>query len=166
MFALTEPELAKRETTVRSEIGHENYEVFLIDADSGVGRKSTKYGTRRRRVTHAAKFDGLPVFNNDGSVMMWTSQRGADKSSQVWIADFVVSLDREDAKEQAAAEPKDAKPEQLQVQDPATGLYFLYDPATHELSVYNPETHKVRKAEDSEIETAMRLFKELEEGGE
>jgi len=147
-----------------SEMGHDNYEVFLIDADSGADGGSTKYGTRRRRVTYAAKFDGLPVFNHDGSLLMWTSQRGADKSSQVWIADFVMPLDREDAQEQVA-EPKNAKPEQLQVQDPETGLYFLYNPATHELTVYNPETHEVRKAEGPEIEKAMGLFKELESKG-
>ena len=53
--------------------------------------------TAGRRITHAAKFDGLPVFNADGSRMMWTSQRGADQSSQVWLADFVLELDGDPA---------------------------------------------------------------------
>ncbi|MCA9047016.1 MAG: PD40 domain-containing protein, partial [Planctomycetaceae bacterium] len=39
-----------------SELGHDNYEVFLIDADAGGDGRSTKYGTRRRRVTAAARF--------------------------------------------------------------------------------------------------------------
>ena len=99
-------------------------------------------------------------------MMMWTSQRGADKSSQVWIADFVMPLDRGDeAMVEAAHEPKDARPEQLQVQDPDTGLYFLYDPATHELTVYDPETHVQRKPEGDESERAMKLFRKAEGGG-
>ena len=77
----------------------------------------------------------------------------------------MLPLDRGSEAQDTAAEPKDAKPEQLQVQDPDTGLYFIYDLAKHELSVYDPETHKVRKAEESEVEKAMRLFKEQEEGG-
>ena len=146
-----------------SEIAHENYEVFVVDADPGTSSRPAKYGTRRRRITHADKFDGLPVFNADGSRMMWTSQRSADRSSQVWIADFVMALDREDATALAPAEPKDASPERLQVRDPETGLYFLYDPVTHELTVYNPDTHEVRTAEDKdEIERAMELFRARE----
>jgi hypothetical protein len=145
-----------------SEMGHENYEVFVIDADAGLGR-TTKYGTRRRRVTYAAKFDGLPVFNADGSKMMWTSQRGADRSSQVWIADFVMPLDRDDPAELAATEPKEAGPERLQVQDPDTGLYYLYDPSTHELTVYDMQTHEVRPAEPDEAQRAMELFRAHED---
>ena len=79
-----------------SEIGHHNYEVFLLDADPGdlEGSNGTiKYGTRRRRITHSAKADVLPTFNADGSVMIWTSQRGADGESQLWVADFVIELD-------------------------------------------------------------------------
>lgn len=147
-----------------SEMGHDNYEVFLIDADAGTDGGPAKYGTRRRRITYAAKFDGLPVFNNDGSLMMWTAQRGADQSSQVWIADFLLPLDEQQVDAQASVEPKDAKPEQLQVEDPETGLYFLYETATHELSVYDPKTHKVRKAKEGEVEKAMRLFREQEKG--
>ena len=145
-----------------SEMGHDNYEVFVIDADSGAESGTTKYGTRRRRITHAAKFDGLPVFDSAGARMMWTSQRGADGSSQVWLADFLMPLDRveDPVVSEAAAEPAGARPERLQVQDPDTGLYFLYDPTTHELSVYDPETHQVREAEEGEIERAMALFRE------
>lgn len=65
-----------------------NYEVFAIDA-----RAVTK-NPKRLRLTYADGFDGLPVFNADGSYMMWTSQRGAAlsaderPSSQVWVARF------------------------------------------------------------------------------
>ena len=149
-----------------SEMGHDNYEVFVVDADPGTEGGTTKYGTRRRRVTHAPRFDGLPAFTADGRRMMWTSQRGEGGTSQVWIADFVMPLDRmDDGVADTGPEPADARPERLQVQDPDTGLYFLYDPATHELSVYNPETHEVRRAKEGEIERAMALFREQEKAG-
>lgn len=151
-----------------SEMGHDNYEVFVIDADPGQGGTTTKYGTRRRRVTSAAKFDGLPVFNADGSRMMWTSQRGADRSSQVWIADFVMALDRggeSSSEADALVEAESgAAPERLQVQDPDTGLYYIYDQAEHELSVYDVKTHVVREATEDEVAKAMKLF-EAQRGG-
>lgn len=142
-----------------SEIGHENYEVFVIDADAAYEGGSTRYGTRRRRVTYADKFDGLPVFNRDASVMMWTSQRSADRTSQVWAAEFIMPLDRHDQVAEAPAEKKGARPEQLQAKDPETGMIFLYDPSTHELTVYNPTTHKVRAATSEETTKAMQLFR-------
>ena len=145
-----------------SELGHENYEVFLIDADSGIQGGTTKYGTRRRRVTHADGFDGLPVFDGRGARLMWTSQRAADGSSQVWLADFVMPLElgaeaTADAADDAS-EPAGARPERLQVEDPDTGLIFLYDLATHQLTVYDPKTHVARDAEGAEIQRAMELF--------
>ena len=143
-----------------SELGHENYEVFLIDADSGAESGTTKYGSRRVRVTHAPRFDGLPVFDASGQRMMWTSQRGADGSSQVWIADFVLPLEpgTEPVQAEGAPEEAGANPERLQVLDPDTGLYFVYDMSTHELQVYDPKTHVARKAEGAEIQRAMALF--------
>lgn len=65
-----------------------NYEVFAIDA-----RITTEH-PKKMRLTFAEGFDGLPVFNADGSLMMWTSQRGAPTkpgerpSSQIWLAKF------------------------------------------------------------------------------
>ncbi|RMH14056.1 MAG: hypothetical protein D6695_02310 [Planctomycetota bacterium] len=65
-----------------------NYEVFAIDA-----RLTTDPPTRMR-LTYAEGFDGLPVFNSDGSIMMWTSQRagptrpGERPTSQIWMAKF------------------------------------------------------------------------------
>lgn len=71
-----------------SQVSHGNYEVFAIpfDADNPEERHEPI------RITHAAGFDGLPVFSNDGEYMMWTAQRGDDRSpdgkasSQLWIA--------------------------------------------------------------------------------
>jgi len=146
-----------------SELGHENYEVFLVDADAGGAGSPAKYGTRRRRLTDAAGFDGLPVFNRDGTRMMWTAQRSADRSSQVWLADFVLPLDGDDGgqvEDVVESEPAE-RPERLQVQDPETGLYFLYDPATHELSVYDIDTHQVRtELTEAETKRAMELFRQ------
>ncbi len=78
-----------------SEVGHHNYEVFIIDADPGDREGSTgtiKYGTRARRITHADGFDGLPVFDAQGKWMMWTSQRSEDRTSQLWVAEFVMPV--------------------------------------------------------------------------
>jgi Tol biopolymer transport system component len=59
--------------------GHGNYELYLMDVDTG----------SEERITYAEGFDGLPVFSADGKKMMWTSKgRPADKTSQLFIADF------------------------------------------------------------------------------
>jgi len=65
-----------------SEVSHTNYEVFAIgfDESSPTSKQSPT------RVTYADGFDGLPVFNNAGTHMMWTAQRGPDRTSQLWIA--------------------------------------------------------------------------------
>ncbi|MAB80501.1 MAG: hypothetical protein CMJ89_14200 [Planctomycetes bacterium] len=149
-----------------SQMGHENYEVFVVDADPGTDGGPTKYGTRRRRITHAEKFDGLPVFNNDASRMMWTCQRDAEGTSQVWLADFVMPLEQAGeasetvAQEEVSEEAEEADEEPSQVQDPDTGLYFLYDKAKREVSIYDPKTHTVRRdLSKEEIERAMQLFR-------
>ena len=75
-----------------SEAGHDNYEVFEVQAVRGGGvGKPARYGTGKRRVTQVAGFDGLPAFNPDGSLMIWTSQQGND-GSQLWIAPFDVAV--------------------------------------------------------------------------
>ena len=79
-----------------SEVGHHNYEVFLVDADPGnvEGSEGTiRYGTRKRRITHAPGADVLPAFSHDGRTMIWTSKRGASGTSQLWVADFVIDID-------------------------------------------------------------------------
>jgi TolB protein len=75
-----------------SEISHRNYELFICDADSGVENGTTRYGTRKRRITHANGFDGLPVFDETGKWLMWTSKRETN-TSQLWVAPFLFDLD-------------------------------------------------------------------------
>ena len=60
--------------------GHYNYEVYLLNIDTGLNQ----------RVTFHTGFDGLPVISADGKRMMWTSQRGPDTTSQIFLADFKV----------------------------------------------------------------------------
>jgi len=144
-----------------SEVGHSNYEVFMIDADPGTEGGPTRYGTGKRRITFGPKFDGLPVFTNDGSRMMWTSQRGAENTSQVWIADFVLELTGSAASAAAPEEVAQAPSKnenQLTVEDPDTGMYYVYDTTTHQLQVYNPDTHEARPATAAEGTRARELF--------
>ena len=56
-----------------------NYDLYWMNLESG---KTT-------RLTFAPGADVLPVFSPDGKRLMWTSGRAADRTSQLWIADFV-----------------------------------------------------------------------------
>lgn len=58
--------------------GHRHYEVYLLNIENGM----------QSRLTHSSSFDGLPVFSLDGTKFMWTSKRGIDNTSQIFIADF------------------------------------------------------------------------------
>jgi Tol biopolymer transport system component/Zn-dependent M28 family amino/carboxypeptidase len=59
--------------------GFGNFELYMVDAE----------GSRDPvRVTDSAGFDGLPAFSPDGTRLTWTSGRTADKSSQIFIADW------------------------------------------------------------------------------
>lgn len=60
--------------------GHTHYEVYLLNIVTGISY----------RLTHNSTFDGLPVFSNDGRKMMWTSKRGPDNTSQIFLADFIM----------------------------------------------------------------------------
>ena len=69
-----------------SRVSHRNYEVLrFLSLETCQSRRS-------RCITNANGFDGLPVFNPEGSMMMWTAQRGQDRndegrpSSQLWLA--------------------------------------------------------------------------------
>jgi dipeptidyl aminopeptidase/acylaminoacyl peptidase len=62
-----------------SEIGHDNYEVFLVDV---------RDPSRRVRVTHVPGADVLPAFSPDGRLMIWTSKRDGSGTSQLWCAAF------------------------------------------------------------------------------
>lgn len=75
-----------------SEVSHFNYEVFAAESNTGASDRDAG-GIRKKRITHAAGFDGLPVFSDNGRWMLWTSQRLADgdaadsaPGSQVWAA--------------------------------------------------------------------------------
>lgn len=75
-----------------SEQGHQNYEVYAVQPPIGLSSDVLPAGLKKKRITHAAGFDGLPVFSPSGRYMMWTSQRGAKleheqrPSSQLWVA--------------------------------------------------------------------------------
>lgn len=59
--------------------GRANFELFLVDAD----------GLRTPvRVTFTDGFDGLATFSPDGRRLSWTSNRTADGTSQIFLADW------------------------------------------------------------------------------
>lgn len=58
--------------------GHRAYEIYMMDIVTG----------KEERLTHHNGFDGLGVFSPCGKKLMWTSKRGADNTSQLFIADF------------------------------------------------------------------------------
>jgi Tol biopolymer transport system component len=57
--------------------GFANFELYMVDAD---GRKEPV------RVTYTEGFDGLPVFTPDGNTLVWTTNRGSNKQSQLFTA--------------------------------------------------------------------------------
>jgi len=59
--------------------GFGNFELYMVDAE---GRGEPV------RVTDTPGFDGLPAFSPDGKRLTWTSGRTADKSSQIFIAEW------------------------------------------------------------------------------
>ncbi|MES9829552.1 MAG: M28 family peptidase [Candidatus Thiodiazotropha sp.] len=59
--------------------GFANFELYLVDAQGN---------HKPVRVTHSLGFDGLPVFSPDGDRLSWTSKRGSDKTSQIFLADW------------------------------------------------------------------------------
>lgn len=60
--------------------GQANFELYLMRDD----------GTRKTRITFTQGADVLPVFSPDGKYLLWTSSRGPEKTSQLWIARFVM----------------------------------------------------------------------------
>jgi len=72
-----------------SEEGHRNYEVFSIEVPPASAGDVDPESLAKRRITTARGFDGMPVISNDGELMMWTSQRADDMTSQVWVAEIV-----------------------------------------------------------------------------
>ncbi len=57
-----------------------NYDLYWMNIETG----------KKTRLTFAPGADVLPVFSPDYRRIMWTSTRGADRSSQLWLADFAV----------------------------------------------------------------------------
>jgi TolB protein len=60
----------------------------LFTMDLTLGKTTVKAGDVRQ-VTSNAAADVLPVFSPDGKKLMWTSARSKDKTSQLWIADWL-----------------------------------------------------------------------------
>lgn len=58
--------------------GHHNYQIYFLNI----------WTAKHYQVTSEPCFNGLPTFNHDGTQLLWTSKRGPDKTSQVFIADF------------------------------------------------------------------------------
>ena len=67
-----------------------NYDLWLMKYEITEGKLAR--GPTWRITDHAAA-DVLPVFSPDGKKLMWTSTRTADRSSQLWIADFTPPSD-------------------------------------------------------------------------
>jgi TolB protein len=67
-----------------------NYDLWLMKYAVRGGRFSAGPPTR---ITDSPSADLLPVFSPDGKQLMWTSTRTADRSSQLYIADFVFPND-------------------------------------------------------------------------
>lgn len=62
-----------------NKLGFENFELFIVDTA----------GTHEPvRVSFTDGFDGLPVFSPDGQKICWTSNRTADKQSQLFLANW------------------------------------------------------------------------------
>jgi Tol biopolymer transport system component len=62
-----------------------NYDLWLMRYETKNGKVA---GGPVERITDHPSADVLPVFSPDGKRLMWTSNRTADHSSQLWIADF------------------------------------------------------------------------------
>lgn len=60
--------------------GHSQYEIYGLN----------RYTGAVARLSYSSTFDGLSVFSPDGSQIMWTSKRGADKTCQIFLAEFIM----------------------------------------------------------------------------
>jgi TolB protein len=153
-----------------SAMTHHNYEIFMCDADPGNLPGSSgaiKYGSAQRRISNAEGADVLPAFSHTGQWMIWTSQRHADKSSQLWAARMILNPDSpwkainaDEKKPQA----KSGGVDRINVTDPESGRIFIYDPATQALSEYHMDTHTLTDVIDpADIELFHRLYEQQEE---
>src|SRR5262245_23074348 len=60
-----------------------NYDLYWMNIETG----------KKVRLTYAPGADVLPVFSPDGKKLMWTGARNAERSSQLYLADFVAPND-------------------------------------------------------------------------
>lgn len=70
-----------------SKVSHANYEIFARRTAADRPRPAEGAGERgETRITFAAGPDVLPVISPDGRLMMWSSRRGDDPTTQVYVA--------------------------------------------------------------------------------
>jgi TolB protein len=62
-----------------------NYDLWLVRYTTKDGKFQTSEPVR---ITDSSSADVLPVFSPDGKQLMWTSTRGEDGSSQLYLGDF------------------------------------------------------------------------------
>ena len=62
-----------------NKLGFANFELFVVDA---AGQHEPA------RITYTDGFDGLPSFSPDGKRLTWTSARGSDGKSQIYLGDW------------------------------------------------------------------------------
>jgi len=84
-----------------NKFGFENFELFIVD---------TKGEKEPVRVSYTDGFDGLPVFSPDGAKLCWSTNRTADKKSQLFLANW---------NHQAALEALAAAPARTKAEAPA-----------------------------------------------
>ncbi|MCE9620458.1 MAG: hypothetical protein K8R92_11215 [Planctomycetes bacterium] len=65
-----------------SRVGHDNYELLALP----VPTDRSAPPAQPHRVTCADGADLLPAITRDGKFLMWTSQRGTGRTSQLWLA--------------------------------------------------------------------------------
>lgn len=63
-----------------------HFNLFTMDLEWGAG--TVKAGAIQQ-ITSSTAADVLPVFSPDGKSLLWTSTRGADGTSQLWMADWL-----------------------------------------------------------------------------
>ena len=78
---------AKHILYASSKVAHTNYEIFIRRAAPDRPAPSDGAGTRAEsRITFSPGADVLPVVSPDGKYLLWSSKRGDDPTTQVYIA--------------------------------------------------------------------------------